>query len=301
VLASKAARWAADNGDGVREVDPEMPGALFNRDADNWRPLLAIASVAGGAWPERARSVAERCCAAAAEDDESRLSLLLADIRSTFESRNTDRLASGDLVDSLKDMEARPWAELGRGGKPITQNKLASMLKPLGIGPDTIRFASGLAKGYHLHRFEESFTRYLASDPSTNRNTVTNVDEIRVCYGSQSVTPESDVTVRKCEKPNNDGQSYGVTVQKGERGDSGPEQAGVLIMSSKRQLVVAAVAKLQTRRTRKRTPDLPGTFGAASPCRRIDPVSGETIETLPRRRSRKTTKQTVDSGGPTDV
>src|SRR5207247_351802 len=34
--------------------DPELPATAFNRLADNWRPLLAIAEVAGGDWPRLA-------------------------------------------------------------------------------------------------------------------------------------------------------------------------------------------------------------------------------------------------------
>jgi len=31
-----------------------MPPTAFNRLADNWRPLFAIAEIAGGDWPQRA-------------------------------------------------------------------------------------------------------------------------------------------------------------------------------------------------------------------------------------------------------
>jgi hypothetical protein len=33
---------------------PSLPSGAFNRLADNWRPLLAVAQVAGGDWPARA-------------------------------------------------------------------------------------------------------------------------------------------------------------------------------------------------------------------------------------------------------
>ena len=38
-----------------------MPAGVFNRAADNWRPLLAIADAAGGEWPA---ARAEPCNAA---------------------------------------------------------------------------------------------------------------------------------------------------------------------------------------------------------------------------------------------
>ena len=54
-LARQASRWATDHADRIRSADPEMPVGVFNRTADNWRPLLAIADAVGGEWPARAR------------------------------------------------------------------------------------------------------------------------------------------------------------------------------------------------------------------------------------------------------
>jgi len=45
-----------------------MPAGIFNRAADNWRPLLAIADLAGGEWPERARQAAQSTCGTREED-----------------------------------------------------------------------------------------------------------------------------------------------------------------------------------------------------------------------------------------
>jgi putative DNA primase/helicase len=58
----KAARWVADNAGAIRACDPNIPDAIFNRAADNWEPLLAVAEVAGGDIPERARQVALAAC-----------------------------------------------------------------------------------------------------------------------------------------------------------------------------------------------------------------------------------------------
>jgi hypothetical protein len=77
VLARQCARWAQDNAEIVRAADPDMPSGIFNRDADNLRPLLAIANIAGGEWPERARKAALAGREASGDVDEgSRLELL---------------------------------------------------------------------------------------------------------------------------------------------------------------------------------------------------------------------------------
>src|SRR5262249_2288140 len=55
VLARKAARWTQDNATAIGDADPKMPDGIINRAADNLRSLLAIADVAKGKWPKRAR------------------------------------------------------------------------------------------------------------------------------------------------------------------------------------------------------------------------------------------------------
>ena len=133
-LARKAVRWTKDNAVRVGEADPEMPDGIINRAADNLRPLLAIADAAGGEWAQRARKAAE-ASRSADDHDASRLELLLGDIRDVFKEIE---MSSADLVKGLVAIEGRPWAELGKSRKPLTQNGLARMLKPLAIGPDKI-------------------------------------------------------------------------------------------------------------------------------------------------------------------
>src|SRR6266581_3071825 len=52
-LCRKLARWTQDNFAAIQACDPPMPKAAFNRLGDNWRPLFAIAQIAGGDWPAR--------------------------------------------------------------------------------------------------------------------------------------------------------------------------------------------------------------------------------------------------------
>ena len=57
-LCRKAARWVADHRAELDVCDPVPPDTLDDRAADNWRPLLAIAEVIGGNWPQHARTAA---------------------------------------------------------------------------------------------------------------------------------------------------------------------------------------------------------------------------------------------------
>ena len=215
VLARQAARWCRDHAAAVGTADPDLPDGIFNREGDNWRPLLAIAQVIGGHWPERARR-ALLTDHTAHLDDDSKLSVLLGDIRDIFADKAADgRLPSSKLINELVAIEGHPWAEYSGDGKPLTQNQLARLLRPLGIAPELARVGDKPLRTYQLHQFIEHFERYLASQGSDNRYTVTKSDKPGTSGTFTTVTPDPDVTVEKCEKPNNDGLCNGVTVAEG--------------------------------------------------------------------------------------
>jgi Protein of unknown function (DUF3631) len=49
--------------------DKTIPASLNDRDADNWRPLLSLAALAGGSWPARAYAAAVELCRETADGD----------------------------------------------------------------------------------------------------------------------------------------------------------------------------------------------------------------------------------------
>ncbi len=138
-LRRKCARWAADHLEDLRGADPEMPAGLNDRQKDNWRLMSAIAAVAGGQWPVRAKAAAI-ALSAPDDDADARGIQALADIRQVFEDRGEpESLNSDTIVSALVEMEGRPWAEYRRDGKPITKHALARLLKPFGIWPGNLR------------------------------------------------------------------------------------------------------------------------------------------------------------------
>lgn len=168
-LCRKAARWAQDNLDRLRESEPEPPGLASDRAEDNWSGLLAIADLAGGRWPQVARDAARALTDSEATDDETGV-LLLADLQALFDTRGVDRMSSALICESLADDENRPWGEWGRKRKPITPNALARLLRPFGVTPRTVRLAEGTPKGYTLEDLQDSFSRYI---PPPNRHNAT--------------------------------------------------------------------------------------------------------------------------------
>ena len=206
-LARMMARWTADKRDALAASDPAM-GALFNRAADNWRPLIAIADQADGDWPARVRAIAET--SEGSKEDQSTQTMLLSDIRDVLAARpHATRIGSTELATELGMMEGRPWAEW-RHGKQITAAGLARMLAPFGISPATRRDGAETFKGYLAADFEEAFARYLGDQTVT----ASQLDNHGHCDALQSVTPQSDVTLPKSQETNNRGHCDGVTVQK---------------------------------------------------------------------------------------
>lgn len=166
-LARMCARWTADHAARLAATDPVLPAALFNRTADNWRPLFAIAELAGGDWP--ARLAAASAILAPDDDDEGRGIRLLADIRTIFAPRTADQIASADLCTALIAIETSPWADMSRG-HPITPVTLARLLRPFEVRPGTKRAGSETFKGYQRAAFTEPWQRYLPGPPGEGAN-----------------------------------------------------------------------------------------------------------------------------------
>ena len=200
VLARKMARWAQDHQVQLTASDPDM-GELINRGADNWRPLFAIADVAGGPWPKRVREIAVAADNASTEQSVS--VLLLQDIRWVFDGRPeisddgravlrgvvSDRISSAELVSQLVAIEGRPWAEW-KAGREITQNGLARMLDSFGIRPGTIRLHTGQTpKGYYRSAFDDTFSCYLPSQTATppQLNSDGHFEDVRTATAEQLV------------------------------------------------------------------------------------------------------------------
>jgi hypothetical protein len=169
-LARKAARWAKENLETLGQAKPEMPEELRNRAADNWTPLLAIADTAGGDWPERGRLVAVMSCGGVAEA--TLQEQLLADIQDVFLQCQLDRISSNQLCGKLGCLEGRPWGRM-ENGCIIAPSRLASLLRPFGIKPHSIRIGQSTPKGYELKDFEDAFARYLPE----KRNTATSEEQ----------------------------------------------------------------------------------------------------------------------------
>lgn len=201
-LRRRLARWCQDHAAQVREAEPHVPGALEDRAADNWTPLLAIADAIGGACPEQARSVA--AASDGMGDDETPGLLILSDLRTLFTERSTDRLSTEDILVALGCLEARPWSEWRRG-EPLAARGLARLLKPFGVEPGPVRFGTEFKRGYLLDWLDDAFTRYLP--PMGSRASRAAID----AAGSLQSEPSLHVSVTAGESASQPHESCPVT------------------------------------------------------------------------------------------
>lgn len=141
-------------------ADPVMPEQVSDRNAEIWEPLLAIADLAGGHWPETARAAAVHFVGQATQTGTSVGTTLLADLRALFAAHETDRMATSDILGRLCDNEEAGWVDLD--GRPLDGRRLAKELARYGVRPGSIRIGGHVAKGYTIAGpLADAFARYL--------------------------------------------------------------------------------------------------------------------------------------------
>jgi putative DNA primase/helicase len=216
ILCRKIARWCAGHQAKLEACDPQLPETAFNRIADNWRPLFAIAEVVGGDWPKCISEAFTKLTSADDLDAQGIGTLLLTDIAQIFSASNTDRLPSATLTESLAAIEGRPWAEWGKNRKPISTNQLANQLRHFEISPHKIRFGETTLQGYDLADFRDAFERYSLNTSNTSLsewNTGTTLGKTAVFeteHPGSVFHPEKAPVQRECST---------VPLQKGDKTD----------------------------------------------------------------------------------
>ena len=95
-MKRRCLRFVEDKAAAIASARPEIPSSLNDRAGDIWEPLLALADLAGGSWPEKARQAAVGLAATAQES--SPIGSLLLDILLCFATSKSDRLHSRQIV-----------------------------------------------------------------------------------------------------------------------------------------------------------------------------------------------------------
>ena len=156
--------WMRSHVEQLEEAEPDLP--VQDRAADVWEPLVAVADLAGGHWPERARNA---CVAltggpeAGREDDPA--ARLLADLRDMFDATGADKLPTATILDRLAALDEAPWSAWHRG-QPLNARGLSKLLRPYNVTSRTIRVGAETSKGYERGDLTDVWWRYLGAHPS---------------------------------------------------------------------------------------------------------------------------------------
>ena len=157
------ARWAIDNVDSLREVEPHFPNGLTDRQCDVWEPLFVITDRVGGSWPAKARTAASVLCGISSAKTEGIGEQLLSDLRDLYEQQHEDVLATETILNHLNQLEERPWPTWHRGN-PLDARALARLLKAYQVSSKSLRVPGPDrkdVKGYRLNDLRVAFDRYL--------------------------------------------------------------------------------------------------------------------------------------------
>jgi hypothetical protein len=181
LLQVRLADWANANQHTITARWPEMPRGIEDRSADVWEALLAVADLAGGDWPRKARVAAVTAVTDSRETKTSLGIMLLRDIKTVFAAKDTDRISTTTLLESLNSMDESPWGDIR--GKQLDPRGLSRRLSKYGISPGTFRQGETTAKGYVLEDFADSWDRYLpphgeAEESVTGVTAVTERDRV---------------------------------------------------------------------------------------------------------------------------
>ncbi|MDJ0342600.1 DUF3631 domain-containing protein [Streptomyces sp. H10-C2] len=158
-LRALLAQWTAPLAEQALLLEPSMP--VEDRAADTWEPLVIIADLAGGPWPDRARHACTTMVTAEAEAEQDSPSnaRILADIRRIFHAKGEQaQLCTDEILYALNGDPEAPWAEHGRGG--LTPRGLCAMLREYGIHSGNVRAGDIQRKGYTRAKFTDAWKRY---------------------------------------------------------------------------------------------------------------------------------------------
>ena len=161
---------------------------MADRAFDVWEPLLAIADLAGGEWPQRARAAAVALCARSTSEDESIGVRLLSDLHDVFELQGLrSDLGPQTCSPRWSPTRKRPGTS-GKQGKPLSARSLAGLLRRHHIRSRTIRIGDETAKGFLAEQFEEAWKRYLPPGRASIRHRRHNRHGCWGCGRFRSVT-----------------------------------------------------------------------------------------------------------------
>src|SRR5262249_38563719 len=162
-LRDRVHAWVTAHMHELEHAEPDLP--VEDRQADVWEPLIAVADIAGGDWPDRARAACRAMCSVTNDDDEGTAGeRLLADLREIW-GEHESHLPTAVILDRLHEIEEAPWSDYY--GKPLTARGLARLLRPYGIRSRNVVVGDERPKGYVRADLADAWSRYTTATSAT--------------------------------------------------------------------------------------------------------------------------------------
>jgi hypothetical protein len=159
-VGDRLAAWVVPNAEVIAAAEPDMPPGLNDRAEDVWEALLAVADLAGGDWPARARAAAQVLAgeaeAAAAHDEGIRL---LADLLTVF--GDDEKLPTETILAALTKLPESPWDD--RDGHSLNPREMSDLLKQFSVAPRYVKVDGRSRRGYRREDLRDPWSRYLGS------------------------------------------------------------------------------------------------------------------------------------------
>jgi len=196
-LGVRLGAWIRAHEDALRDAEPDMP--VEDRAADTWEPLIAVADLAGGGWPARARKAA---IVLTAEDDTDTTlgARLLADLRDVF--GDDDRLHGETILGALRKIPEAPWGDYF--GHEMNARDLAKLLKPYEVKACDVKVDGVTKRGYRREHLHDPWTRYLPPAQGGSATSATSAtaqvnDGGQVAGSTREVLPATSDMPLTCE------------------------------------------------------------------------------------------------------
>jgi hypothetical protein len=190
-LRARCERVAREHAAAIEAAAPEIPAELNDRAADLWEPLLALAELAGGTWPQRGRNSAVGISTSA--QDRSPMGSLLVDLLlCMLREPERKKFLTREILGYLNAVGERPWCSM-RKGKEINDMWLAQQLRPYGISPKSVWIEGQVGRGYVFEDCEDVFRRYIPRHEwETRRSEMKAVVEAKAAEAQKVKAPEND-------------------------------------------------------------------------------------------------------------
>ena len=173
-IGQRLSLWAKSVLKDAEAARPEMPAGVEDRQADAWEPLLVVADLAGGEWPQKAREAAVALVTVARETPVSLNLRLLEDLRTVFlnrlvaiEQAQPHGLGTKTILDDLCALEDSPWQTINKGER-LSPDQLSRRLRDYSVKRTNLRLTPGVreqTKGYPIAPLADAWRRYLSLIP----------------------------------------------------------------------------------------------------------------------------------------